>query len=86
MTKRFVYFYLMKSQPDRIRQTVPLHVEYWKSRHLQHYLGGPFADRTGGLISFDADSLDTAETLSTADPFVLHGLIESRWVKEWLAE
>jgi uncharacterized protein YciI len=86
MTRRFVFFYFMKASSDRIRDTVPLHVQYWKTRDLNGYSGGPFSDRTGGLITFEATNLETAAELVTADPFVTQNLIETKWVKEWLAE
>ena len=86
MARRFVYVYTMKHLPDRIRELVPKHVEYWKSRHLDGYAGGPFADRSGGLIVFDATTVEDANGLADADPFVTHGLIETRWVKEWLPQ
>jgi imidazolonepropionase-like amidohydrolase len=36
-------------------------------------VGGPFADRSGGLITFDADSLEQAAGIIAADPFVQEG-------------
>jgi hypothetical protein len=46
---RFVYFYIMKDTKAEIREAVPRHVAYWKSLKLDDHLGGPFADRSGGL-------------------------------------
>jgi hypothetical protein len=43
----------MKREPEKIQQIVPLHVEYWGKYKSKNYLGGPFADRSGGLIIFD---------------------------------
>lgn len=86
MAKRFVFLYLMKNKPDRIRETVPSHINYWKTNKLEKYLGGPFADRTGGLISFEAASLDKATELIEKDPFITHDLIETKWIKEWMPE
>jgi hypothetical protein len=40
MTKRFAYFYLMKREPEKIQQIVPLHVEYWGKYKSKNYLGG----------------------------------------------
>jgi len=84
--KHFLYFYLMRNTPETIRQMVPRHVEYWHSRDLPDYMGGPFADRTGGLITFAAASLDAAQQIVRDDPFVREQLIEQRWIKEWLIE
>ena len=86
MPKRFAFVYLMKHAPDRVRETVPSHVEYWRSRNLAGYTGGPFADRSGGLILFNAADLDAATALADADPFVKGDLLEARWLKEWLPE
>ncbi len=86
MAKRFVYFYLMKPAPDRVREVVPLHVKYWQASRVNGYLGGPFTDRTGGLILFETASLENATAVVEADPFVAHGLIATKWLKEWLPE
>jgi hypothetical protein len=50
---------------------------------LANYLGGPFADRSGGLITFDSASPAEAERLVANDPFPQRGLIEQSWLKEW---
>jgi YCII-related domain len=62
------------------------HASYWQGLALVHYRGGPFADRTGGLILFDSDSAQDAVELVSGDPFVHERLLERRWVKEWHAE
>lgn len=84
--RRFLYFYFNRNEPEKIRQVVPAHVQYWKSANLKGYMGGPFADRTGGLISFVASSLQEAEQIIGQDPFVLEVLVEQTWIKEWLSE
>ena len=83
---RFLYFYLMTAEPDRIRTIAPEHAAYWRARGLPDYLGGPFADRSGGLITFRAGTEAEAERLVAEDPFVRAGLIERRWTKEWLTD
>jgi uncharacterized protein YciI len=65
---------------------LPYHVNYWKDGDLEGCVGGPFADRTGGLIAFDAAGPSEANALVEQDPFVVHGLIEQRWIKEWMAQ
>lgn len=47
------------------------------------YLGGPFADRSGGLITFEASSRERAEKMTGQDPFARHGLLGLHWLKEW---
>jgi len=84
--KRFVYFYFNRNEPEKIRQVVPAHVGYWKSANMKGYMGGPFGDRTGGLISFFAPSLQEAMEIILQDSFILEGLIEQKWIKEWVLE
>ena len=84
--RRFIYFYFNRSEPEKVRQAVPIHVEYWKTANIQGYMGGPFADRSGGLISFFASSLDEATEIILKDPFILEDLVAEKWIKEWIAE
>jgi uncharacterized protein len=83
---RFLYFYLMKDAPDRVRAAAPKHAAYWRELGLRDYLGGPFADRSGGLITFQTDSGAQAEQLVANDPFLSEGLLERHWVKQWLPD
>ena len=82
----FVYFYLMGSDPQRVRPIVPAHVKYWKDARLDDYRGGPFGDRSGGLIQFTAEDVGKAAEIVAGDPFVAAGLIETSWLKEWVPE
>ena len=83
---RFLYFYFNRTESEKIKQVVPAHVQYWKSVNVKDYMGGPFADRTGGLISFVASSLEEATAIIHQDPFVLSDLIDQKWIKEWIPE
>ncbi len=82
----FAYIYFMKNEPEKIQTVVPAHVAYWKGHKLKGYLGGPFVDRSGGLITFEAQSLETASNLIMNDPFVVEDLLENKWIKEWIVE
>jgi uncharacterized protein YciI len=84
--KRFLYFYLMRNRPDDIRRAAPAHAQYWRERNLPGYMGGPFADRSGGLITFEAAGIEEAKQAVMSDPFVLDNLIEQSWVREWRVE
>jgi hypothetical protein len=75
----------MRDRPDQVREVAPRHARYWHERNLPGYLGGPFADRSGGSISFVADDHVAAEELVVGDPFVADLLSES-WLKEWQVE
>ena len=86
MGKRFAFFYFMKNEPDKIRSVVPAHIAYWKGCNQKQYSGGPFSDRSGGLITFEAESMERATGIVMGDPFVTENLIEDRWIKEWVVE
>lgn len=81
---RFLYFYLMRDVPGRVQAAAPRHACYWRELQLHGYLGGPFADRSGGLIVFETESGAAAEALVANDPFLQEHLLERHWVKEWL--
>lgn len=83
---RILYFYLMAPGSERIGAVAPLHAAYWRDLQLPEYLGGPFADRSGGLITFASDSIEQALALTEADPFAREGLLERSWTSEWLIE
>ncbi len=79
----FAYFYFMTADPDHVRIVAPRHASYWRELRLAHYRGGPFEDRTGGLITFDADDAAEAQQAVRGDPFVIEGLVEAHWLKKW---
>jgi uncharacterized protein len=80
---RIVYVYSMQREPDRVGRVAPRHSAYWNALRLARYEGGPFADRSGGLITFEADSVEEAERLVAADPFVRERLLETSLLKRW---
>lgn len=86
MKKSFIYFYFMKKEPESIKVVAPSHKAFWIKSDLFGYMGGPFADRSGGLISFEVESLEDATELIMNDPFVVEDLLEMKWVKEWSLE
>jgi uncharacterized protein YciI len=83
---RFAYVYFMKPEPDRVRAIAPHHAAYWQQLALRDYCGGPFADRSGGLITFDAESPGRAEELVSGDPFRRERLLERHSIKEWITD
>jgi uncharacterized protein YciI len=76
----------MKDDPDRVRTVAPEHATYWRELGLPGYVGGPFADRSGGLITFEADAFEQAEGIIAVDPFVQEQRLESSVVKQWMPE
>jgi uncharacterized protein YciI len=81
---RFLYVYFMRDEPDRVGATAPRHAVYWRELALRDFVGGPFADRSGGLITFEAGTTAQAEELVAYDPFVREDLLAGYWVKEWI--
>ena len=86
MSRRFAYLYFMKDDPKRVRAAVAGHVSYWQGLRLDGYLGGPFTDRSGGLITFEAEDEERAGRAVSSDPFVAEGLLETYWLKRWAPE
>jgi len=76
----------MKDNPEKIRNIIPEHIRYWKDSKPINYSGGPFSDRSGGLILFEAENMEAATKLAMNDPFVVQDIIENKWVKEWIRE
>ncbi len=87
MSKQYVFFYVMKKDMEKdvneIKENVQEHIKYWHDNKPENYSGGPFSDRSGGMILFCADSIDTAEKLAMNDPFIKNDLIKIKWIKEW---
>jgi len=84
MLKQYAFFYLMKNEPEKIGSTISEHVTYWQHTKAPNYSGGPFSDRSGGLILFEAESPEAASEFAMNDPFIIHDIIESHWLKEWM--
>jgi uncharacterized protein YciI len=83
---RFSYVYVMKDDPERVRAVVAEHASYWRELALPGYEGGPFADRSGGLITFEHDSEPEAQQLAADDPFRREQLVDSHSLKVWSVE
>ena len=76
----------MKNDPEKIRNIVPAHIEYWKNSKPINYSGGPFSDRSGGLILFEEENIEDATELAMNDPFIVREVVETKWIKEWIRE
>ena len=76
----------MKADPVGVRVVAPRHASYWRQLCLPRYTGGPFDDRTGGSITFDAHVFVETERAIREDPFVVVGLVEEHWLKRWTSE
>ena len=82
---RIAYFYLMRNDPSNVGIAAPLHKKYWDELNLNHYVGGPFVDFSGGLITFEVENIQQAQEIVNDDPFVVEDLLEQSWVKQWMS-
>ncbi|GMT48485.1 MAG: hypothetical protein IEMM0008_0024 [bacterium] len=86
MKKRYIYFYLVSDDPAGIQNVIPHHINFWMGQQLEDYSGGPFTDRSGGMITFMAKDMDEAQSVIFQDPFIQSDLIVTKYIKEWLVE
>ena len=86
MRKRYVYIYFLKPLYDKIRQIKSQHTDYWENVKMKNYIGGIFADNSGGIISFSANGLEEISEIILNDPFNKQNLIENRLIKEWIVD
>ncbi len=84
--KIFAYFYFMKQEPEKVQQLAPQHIKHWRTNIFDYYQGGPFADWSGGLITFSRENLEEATKLVDEDPFIKEDLLAQYWLKEWVVE
>lgn len=84
MEKIFVFCYVMKFEPARLKTLIPAQIEYWQKFAPENFTGGPFKDRSGGMLSFSAADMAQAEEICKNDPFVKSGIVDEYWVREWL--
>lgn len=84
--KHFAFVYLLDVDPAGIAQLASQHIDYWHGLGLPEFGGGPFADRSGGLITFDATDYEIASRCVQADPLVQAHILDQYWLKEWVVE
>jgi uncharacterized protein YciI len=84
--RHYAYFYFMKEEPERVRAVASSHAAHWQGLGLGDYVGGPFGDRRGGLITFAAEGDAEANRAVADDPFVKEGLLREHWLREWVIE
>lgn len=73
------------SDQDKVQAVRPVHREYLATLKAQGRLAasGPFADGSGALIIYEADSLEQAEALLKDDPFYRAGVFVSWRIRPW---
>jgi hypothetical protein len=80
----WVYFYFMRDEPERVREVALQHAQYWREMGTPGSRGGPFSDRSGGLIIFESPDEETAKEAVANDPFQLAEVLEQWWLKAWV--
>ena len=68
------------------RQAVrPAHRDYlWSLANAGKLLhAGPFADDSGALLVYEAESLEEAKAILAADPFSKEGIVKGSSINEW---
>jgi uncharacterized protein YciI len=82
---KYVLFYESADDvADQLRAHFPAHQARWQEYRERGtlLLIGPFTDRLGALAIFT--SRPDAEDFAAGDPFVVHGLIRSWHIREWM--
>jgi uncharacterized protein YciI len=77
---------LTYSSDNEKRQAVrPTHRDYLRSLAADGRLlhAGPWADDSGSLIVYEAESLDAAKAILAADPFTTEGIVTDSVIREW---
>ena len=72
----------MKNEVPRVREVAPHHALYWRETGSAER-GGPFSDRSGGLIIFAAAEERDARRMVADDPFQREALLEQWWLTAW---
>jgi len=78
----WAYLYFMKDEAPHVREVAPHHARYWSETGSAER-GGPFSDRSGGLIIIDAADEGAAGQMVANDPFQRAALLERWWLKAW---
>jgi hypothetical protein len=71
--------------PSTIAKARPAHREYLTGLMQQGKLviSGPFADDSGGLLVYEAETPDQVEKLLAEDPFATGGVYVSWEIRPW---
>lgn len=75
---------LEMNDPSRNESLRPQHLEYLKQCYEEGKLFacGPFADGSGGMVIYQAESYQTAKAIAQADPYVKEK-VRTLVLKEW---
>jgi uncharacterized protein YciI len=70
---------------DKVAELRPKHREYMTELISEGKLvaGGPFTDESGALFIYEAQSLEAAEAIVAADPYLTGGAFASYELRPW---
>jgi uncharacterized protein YciI len=82
---KFVNYARYVSDEGTVSRIRPRHREYMGQLLAEGKLvaGGPFMDGSGALFIYEADSLDAAAAMVSADPYLTEGAFASYEVRPW---
>lgn len=71
-------------RPELNQEYRPLHLEYLDRLEQQGrvFAKGPFADGSGGMVIYIADTMEEARELAEGDPYVVKG-VRRLELREW---
>jgi len=82
-----IYAAICKYTPDSsiIAKARPSHREYLTELQSRDKLviSGPFSDDKGGLLVYEADSVEEVDKMVREDPFAIHGVFVSWEIRPW---
>jgi len=69
---------------EKNQQLRPQHLEYLETLGQQGkvFAKGPFADGSGGMVIYVADSIEEAKEIAENDPYVIEG-VRRLELREW---
>ena len=81
---RYVITLTRKLDHPRDEELIRSHVAYLRGLDKQGLLvlAGPFDDGRGGMVIIKAESLEAAQAVANADPFVTSGSVDAE-VRTW---
>ena len=82
--RTYIFMYFLVDDVEKIKSTIGPHVNYWRNQEFDDYRGGPFTDKTGGLIIYSSNSYEEANEIINNDPFIKEGTLKEYWLKEWI--
>ena len=82
-----IYAAICQYTPDSsiIAKARPSHREYLTELQSRDKLmiSGPFSDDKGGLLVYEADSVEEVDKMVREDPFAIHGVFVSWEIRPW---